>query len=76
MSADDLSALLRRLSDAPDREIENLITQLQKLRTQLHNAGNRIQRDIAEYEELSHQVRQLTAIITDSVRKLPRGMDH
>jgi hypothetical protein len=42
MSADELSALLRRVSNAPDRELEKLITQLQKLRTQLHNAGNRI----------------------------------
>ena len=68
-SAEQLSALLRRLSDAPTAEIEKLINQLQKLRTQLQNAGNRIQGDIAEYTELS----QLTSIIVDSVRKLPPG---
>jgi flagellar biosynthesis chaperone FliJ len=62
---------LRRLSDAPIREIESLINQLQKLRTQLQNAGNRIQRDIAEYTELSQQTMQLTSIISDSVKKLP-----
>ena len=70
-SADDLAALLRRLSDVPTHEIEKLIDALQVLRKQLQNAGNRIQRDIAEYADLSEQVMQLTAIITDSVKKLP-----
>jgi hypothetical protein len=73
VSPEELAALLRRLSDAPISEIESLINQLQKLRTQLQNAGNRIQRDIAEYTELSQQTMQLTSIISDSVKKLPDG---
>ena len=73
MSADDLAALLRRMSDASTREIESLISELQAVRKQLQNAGNRIQRDIAEYAALSQQVMQLTDIISDSVKKLPRG---
>jgi len=68
--ADDLAALLRRMSDASTREIENLISELQAVRKQLQNAGNRIQRDIAEY---SQKVMQLTDIISDSVKKLPRS---
>jgi DNA repair exonuclease SbcCD ATPase subunit len=72
-SGEELAALLRRVSEAPTREIEKLINQLQRLRTQLENAGNRIQRDIAQYTELSQQAMQLTAIISDSVRKLPDG---
>jgi methyl-accepting chemotaxis protein len=72
-SADDLAALLHRLSDVPSQEIEKLIDALQALRQQLQNAGNRIQRDIAEYAELSGQIMQLTTIISDSVKKLPRG---
>jgi hypothetical protein len=70
-SPEELAALLHRLSDAPVREVESLINQLQRLRTQLQNAGNRIQRDIAQYAELSQQTMQLTAIIADSVKKLP-----
>jgi hypothetical protein len=73
-SADDLAALLRRLSDVPTHEIEKLIDALQVLRKQLQNAGNRIQRDIAEYAELSQRIMQLTAIISDNVKKLPRGL--
>jgi molecular chaperone GrpE (heat shock protein) len=72
-SAEELAALLRRVSEAPTREIEKLINRLQRLRTQLENAGNRIQRDIAQYTELSQQTMQLTAIISDGVKKLPDG---
>src|SRR6266702_3470270 len=72
-SAEDLAALLHRLSDVSTHEIEKLIDALQALRKQLQNAGNRIQRDIAEYAELSQRIMQLTAIISDSVKNLPRG---
>ena len=63
MSTDDLSSLLRQVSEAPNREIEKLINQLQDLRTQLQNAGNRIERDIAEYAELNHRSWEMIAVI-------------
>jgi uncharacterized phage infection (PIP) family protein YhgE len=72
-STDDLAALLRRLSDASIRDLDQLINQLQKLRTQLKNAANRIQGDIAGYAELSQQTMQLTSIIVDSVKSLSPG---
>jgi hypothetical protein len=65
--------LLRQVSEAATREIDMLINQLQRLRTQIQNVGNRIQRDIAQYTELSQQTMQLTAIISDGVKKLPDG---
>jgi hypothetical protein len=72
-SADDLAALLHRLSDASIHEIDKLITQLQKLRTRLKSAGDRIQSDIAGYAELSQQIMQLTLVIVDGVGKLAPG---
>jgi methyl-accepting chemotaxis protein len=72
-SAEELAARFRLLSEASTREVEKLVAQLQRLRTQLENTGNRIERDIAQYTELSEQTTQLTAIITDSVNKLPDG---
>ena len=71
-SADDLAALLHRLSEGPTHEIEKLVNGLQALRKHLQNASSRIQRDIAEYAQLSEQVTQLTSIICDGVEKLPR----
>jgi cell fate (sporulation/competence/biofilm development) regulator YlbF (YheA/YmcA/DUF963 family) len=52
-------------------EIDNLISELQTLRRKLQTDGDRIQRDVAKYAELSQQVTQLTTIISDSVKKLP-----
>ena len=72
-AADELAASFRGVLEASTGEIEKLVSQLQRLRTQLATAGNRIERDIAEYTELSRQTTQLTAIITDSVNKLPAG---
>ena len=54
-------------------EIDNLIGELQTLRKKLQTDGDLIQRDIAQHAELSQQVMQLTTIISDSVKKLPRG---
>jgi hypothetical protein len=71
MSADSLNTLLRRVSETSTREIENLIGELETLRKKLQANGDRIQRDIAEYTELSQQVMQLTGIISESVKKLP-----
>ncbi len=72
-STENVGGLLRQVSKTSMGEIDNLISDLQTLRTKLQTDGDRIQRDIAEYAELSQQVMQLTTIISDSVRKLPRG---
>ena len=71
MSGEHLGNLLRQLSRTSLGEIDSLISELQTLRRKLQADGDRIERDIADYAELSHQVMQLTAIIFDSVKKLP-----
>jgi hypothetical protein len=71
MSPNDLGTLLRRVSETSIREIEELIVELERLRKKLQTDGDRIQRDIAAYAELSQRVMQLTSIISDSVKKLP-----
>jgi len=71
--AENLGSLLRQVSKTSMGEIDSLIGELQALRRKLQTDGERIQRDIAEYAELSQQVMQLTTIISESVGKLPRG---
>ena len=71
ISTENLAAPLRRVAEASTREVDSLIADLQALRRKLHTDGKRIQRDIAEYTELSQQVLQLTNIISESVKKLP-----
>ena len=71
MSGEHLGNLLRQLTRTSLSEIDSLISELQTLRRKLQADGDRIERDIASYAELSQQVMQLTTIISDSVKKLP-----
>ena len=64
-------ALVRRVSESSSQQIENLVGELQSLRKKLHSDGNRIQSEIEEYAVLNQQVMQLTAIISESMGKLP-----
>jgi len=71
MSANNLNRLLRRMTEASTREIENLIDELHRLRKKLETDHDRIQSDVVEYAELSQGAIQLTTIIADSVKTLP-----
>jgi hypothetical protein len=73
MSGEHLGTLLRVVSKTSIGEIDSLIVELKMLHKKLQTDGDRIQRDIAEHAELSQQVMQLTNIISDSVKKLPRA---
>ena len=71
MNAQGAGTLVRRLSEAPRREIEDLLGKLMTLLKKLETDGVRIQLDIEEYTELNQRVMQLTNIVADSVGKLP-----
>lgn len=70
-SASDLGTLLRGVAEQSIHEVEVLIDELRGLRKKLQSDGDRIQSDIEGYAELSQGVMQLTAIISDSVKKIP-----
>jgi hypothetical protein len=72
MSANNLGTLLRRVTELSTREIESLINELQGLRKKLETDGDSIQGAIARHSELSQGVVQLTAIISDNVKRLPK----
>jgi len=75
-AANNLNALLRRVSGSSTREIDHLIGELRNLREKLQADGNRVQRDIVEYAALSQSVIQLTKIISEGVthvKKLPEA---
>ena len=73
MPADNLGALLRRVSEASTREVESLIGELHGLRKKLEIDAERIQSDIVRYAQLSQGVMQLTTIISDNVKNLAPG---
>jgi len=67
MPGKHLVSLLQQVSKGSMGKIDNLIGDLQTLRSKLQTDGDRIQRDI------TNTLIQLTTIISESVEKLPRG---
>jgi hypothetical protein len=72
ISPGDLIASLRQLSTVSIDEVDGLIRELQTLRRKLQTERERIERDITEYTTLSSQASQLTKIVVDGVKQLPK----
>jgi hypothetical protein len=70
-AADNLGALLRRMTKLSMGEVESLINELHRLRKKLETDGDLIERAIARHSEHSQGVMQLTTIIADNVKRLP-----
>jgi hypothetical protein len=71
IAVNSVTPFLRQVSEASRREIKHLVDALQTRDKKLQTDGDRIERDIEEYTELSKHVMQLTTIISDSVNSLP-----
>jgi methyl-accepting chemotaxis protein len=68
--AGKLGDLLGQVSKNSRGEINGLIGDFERLREQLRIDGDRIQREIKEYQALSEQVMLLTKTISDGVEKV------
>jgi len=66
----NLSELLGRVSENSTGGIDSLIGDFERLRGKLRIDGERIQREIEEYNTLSQQVMQLTKVISESMEKV------
>jgi hypothetical protein len=67
---ESLSEMLGRVSENSMGEIDNLIGEFQRLREKMRTDGERIRREVEEYNELSRMVMQLTETISESVDKV------
>ena len=68
--------ILRALEDADGTaEIENLISELESLRDLLHAEGQRVQREISGYAQLSQAAMKSTRMIADNVAQWKRAAD-
>jgi hypothetical protein len=63
----NVNSLIQRVAGASLSEIENLITELERLRDMLHSEGQRVQREIAGYAQLSHAAMKSTRIIAENM---------
>src|SRR5476649_759035 len=65
--ADNLNALIRRVSGASMEEIDRVILELQSVRDMLRKEGERVSREIASYASLSHAAMTAMTVIADSL---------
>jgi hypothetical protein len=63
----NVNSLIQQVAGTSIAEIENLISELESLRDLLHAEGQRVQREISGYAQLSHSAMKSTRLIADSV---------
>lgn len=63
----NVNSLIQRVAGASLGEIETLITELERLRDMLHSEGQRVQREISGYAQLSHAAMKSTRIIAENM---------
>jgi hypothetical protein len=74
--ADKLGALFGRMAKASMSEVDSLIDELQRLRTELEIDNGLIERAIAQHSAHSQGVMELTTIIAENVKRLPSQTTH
>jgi hypothetical protein len=67
VTVNNVNSLIQRVAGASIAEIENLISELESLRDLLHAEGQRVQREISGYAQLSQAAMKSTRMIADNV---------
>jgi hypothetical protein len=68
----NVNTLIQRVAGTSLSEIEHLINELEGLRDLLHAEGQRVQREISGYAQLSQQAMKSTRIIAENVAQWKR----
>lgn len=63
----NVNSLIQQVAGTSIAEIESLIAELESLRDLLHAEGQRVQREISGYAQLSQSAMQSTRMIADNV---------
>lgn len=66
-SASHVNSLIQRVSGQSLADIDNLLAELEDLRGFLHGEGERVQREIARFAELSQSAKKSTRMIADTM---------
>jgi hypothetical protein len=74
-TVNNVNSLIQRVAGTSLSEIENLISQLEGLRDLLHAEGQRVQREISGYAQLSQAAMKSTRMIADNVEQWKRAAD-
>ena len=74
-TVNNVNSLIQRVAGTSLTEIENLIGELESLRDLLHAEGQRVQREISGYAQLSQAAMKSTRMIADNVNQWKRAAD-
>jgi len=74
-TVNNVNSLIQRVAGTSLAEIENLIGELEGLRDLLHAEGQRVQREISGYAQLSQAAMKSTRMISDNVAQWKRAAD-
>ena len=74
-TVNSVNSLIQRVAGTSLAEIENLIAELESLRDLLHAEGQRVQREISGYAQLSQAAMKSTRMIADNVSQWKRAAD-
>jgi len=70
----DVSPLIQRVAGASMTEIEGLIAELQRMRDYLRTEGERVQRELAAYAQVSETSLRYAEIMSDNMEQWKTGM--
>jgi hypothetical protein len=74
-AVNNFNSLIQRVAGTSLMEIESLISELEALRDLLHDEGQRVQREISGYAQLSQAAMKSTSMIADTVSQWKRAAD-
>ena len=75
-TVNNVNSLIQRVAGTSLAEIENLIAELEALRDLLHAEGQRVQREISGYAQLSQAAMKSTRMIADNVSQWKRNAEN
>jgi hypothetical protein len=74
-TVNNVNSLIQRVAGTSLAEIENLVAELEALRDLLHAEGQRVQREISGYAQLSQAAMKSTRMLSDNVAQWKRAAD-
>src|SRR5438309_8021957 len=74
-TVNNVNSLIQRVAGTSLAEIETLVSELESLRDLLHSEGQRVQREISGYAQLSQAAMKSTRMIADNVTQWKRAAD-
>ena len=74
-TVNNVNSLIQRVAGTSLSEIEHLISELESLREVLHAEGQRVQREISGYAQLSQAAMKSTRMIAENVAQWKRTTD-